>query len=100
MLDVGPGCGKAQTVERCVGIVNGTQCRFELALAAVIERIADAEDRSPITDRLPAQQVDREGQAIQDGCSTALHFLARTRADRYHMPRYRGVLDEVGPSLA
>jgi hypothetical protein len=36
-------------------------------LAAVIERLADAQDRSPIAGWLFAQQVDGEIKAIKDG---------------------------------
>jgi hypothetical protein len=70
MLHIGPRRGEAQTVERGVVIVDGTQRRFEFALAAVIERFADTEDGSPIANGLLAQQVDGEAKAVEDGRST------------------------------
>jgi hypothetical protein len=48
VLHVGLGRGEAKTVDGCIGIVDGAQRVFELAPAAVIERLADAEDRPPI----------------------------------------------------
>ena len=39
------------------------------SLATVIERLAEAENRSPVTGWLFAQQVDGEAEAIQNGRS-------------------------------
>src|ERR1700728_3657401 len=70
VLHVGLRRGEAEAVDRRIGIADGAQRIFELALAAVIERLADAKDRSPIAGWLFAQLVDGEAKTIQDGCST------------------------------
>ena len=70
-------------------IVDGAQRVFELALAAVIERLAEAEDRSPIAGWLFAQQVNGEAKAIQNGSTVAWPQVC------HHFPNFVQVGSEL-----
>ncbi len=61
------GAGKAEAVNRGVGVINDAYGFLETGLAAIVDRLAEKQHSTAIGRRLLAQKMDAEVKRVQNG---------------------------------